>query len=163
MDYYGKANFTLKDYLYINLTLEPKRYMAYSMLSLLICFCMLISVWKDKPVEQQLTSTILFFLALTLSMILGEILLLLWRYKKNPNLIGEMELFLSDDGIQIKRPHEQSTELCSWNRIQGKLRRSEFWLLKISEKHILIVPISAFAKDNQEAVNHLIEEKVKYK
>lgn len=159
MEYHGKANFTLRDYLYVNLTLEPKRYLAYGMLSLLICFCMLISVWKNDPMEQQIASTILFFLALTLSMILGEILLLLWRYKRNPNLTGEREFLLSDDGIQIKRPTEQNTGLFPWDRIQGRLRRRGFWLLKISEKHSLIVPLSAFPKENQEAISLLIEGK----
>ncbi|AZP04322.1 YcxB family protein [Jeotgalibaca ciconiae] len=161
MTYRGKGNIALKDYLFFNSTFTIKSYAAYAGLSLALCYLFFLQFMEAYTVKKQIFSVVLIFIIFFLSFIIAQTISLLIRLKKSPHEIGIRDIIINDDGLFSKKTTDDIWYHLEWNRIQGLIKRKEFWLLKIDDHHIEIVPYSAFKENEIREIELFLEDRTR--
>lgn len=161
MIYQGKGTLSLKDSLFLNLTLITNNYLIYASFTLFLCFIIFMIFMGDYTVNRQIVLSILIFLFIFSSFILAEALSLIKSVKKFPKSIGYRVFIMDKDGLQIIQPSNDETKFFSWNEFEGLINRKKFWLLRLNNQQIKAIPHAAFKENEVQEINHFFSEKIR--
>ena len=161
MTYRGKGNISLKDYLFFNSTFTIKSYAAYAGLSLAICYLSFLQFMESYTIKKQILTVILSFTIFFLSFLIAQTISLFIRLKKSPRETGIRDITINDDGLFSKKITDDNCYHFEWNRIQGLIKRKGFWLLKIDDQHIEIIPHSAFKENEIREIELFLKDKTR--
>lgn len=158
--YHGTANFSLKDYLFINLTVNTKKYIAYAGATLVICLWFILLFMKGFTLERQIISTIFIFIFIFLSFVVAEIITLIKKLKKYPHSIGVREFIITKEGFQTKNLEKNEAIFFIWDEFQCLINRKKFWLLKINDQQIKVIPHAAFNETKIKEITQFISDNI---
>ncbi|AZP04318.1 YcxB family protein [Jeotgalibaca ciconiae] len=160
MTYHGKIDLSVKDYLFLNLAATTKNYIAYSGLSLMICYLFFVSFMRDFTITKQIISLFLLFSVTFLSLIFIQVIGLLIWLKKLPHYIGQRKFIINNEGVELKQLENNEGNFYSWEEFQGLINLKKYWLLKIDDKQIKVIPHAAFKKNEILKINQLMNSKI---
>ena len=162
LTYHGSANLTVKDYLFLNLSATTKNYIVYSGLSLMICSLFFISFMRDFTITKQIFSIFIIFSVTFLSLLLIQVIGLLIWLKKLPHYIGQRTFIINNEGVELKQFKKNEGDFYSWEEFQGLINLKKYWLLKIDDKQIKVIPHKAFKKNEILKINQLMSSKIEF-
>ncbi|APZ49839.1 hypothetical protein BW721_09455 [Jeotgalibaca sp. PTS2502] len=163
MTYKGKGTLSLKDSLFLNLTLSTNKYLIYASFTMFLCFIIFMLFMGDYTVSRQIGLSILIFLFIFSSFILNEAISLIKSVKKFPESIGHRVFIIDNEGLHITQPSNDETKFFSWNEVESLINRKNFWLLRLNNQQIKAIPHAAFKESEIQEINHFLVNKLESK